>query len=83
MNCREFVDFLMTYLDEELPEAQRSVFEEHMRECPQCVVYLDTYKETVRLSKEACEMADDPAGGIPEDVPEDLVQAVLQARKTL
>ena len=76
MKCREFVDFLMAYIEEELPEDERSVFEEHMAECPPCVTYLDTYKETVRLGQDVC----DDDGPVPEEVPERLVQAILAAR---
>ena len=77
MNCREFVDFLMRYLDGQLDAAALEIFEEHMRECPPCEVYLDTYRETIRLGKYVCE----PDGSTPEDVPEELVQAILSARK--
>lgn len=78
MKCREFVDFLMAYLDGELPEAERATFQEHMAECPPCVTYLDTYAETVRLGQTLCR---DPEGPVPEDVPEALVRAILAARK--
>ena len=77
MNCREFVDFLMEYLDGDLDADAREIFEAHMVECPPCEVYLDTYRETIRLGKCICE----PDGSLPEDVPEELVQAILAARK--
>ena len=77
ITCREFVDFLMDYLEESLPEAERRVFELHMDACPSCVTYLDTYRETVRLGREICR---DPEGPVPEEVPEGLVQAILAAR---
>lgn len=79
MNCREFNDFLMAYLDGELSSAERATFEEHLAACPPCGVYVDQYRETVRLGRSIC---DDDAGPIPEDVPERLVQAVLKARAT-
>ena len=78
MNCREFVDFLMAHLDCELPDVQAKAFRRHMEDCPPCVTYLDTYRETVRLGGEVCA---DPAGAIPGDVPEELVRAVLAARR--
>lgn len=78
LTCREFADFLMAYLDEELPEGQLSAFEEHFRICPPCVHYVDTYKETVRLGREVCGDAEGPP---PEDAPEALIQAILAARK--
>ena len=30
MNCHEFIDFIMEYLDGELPEEQRAIFEQHI-----------------------------------------------------
>jgi anti-sigma factor (TIGR02949 family) len=77
VNCREFVDFLMAFLDDELPREQRDVFRSHMDACPSCETYLDTYRETVRLGQSVCR---DPEGPVPEDVPERLVQAILAAR---
>jgi len=78
MTCKELVEFLMDYLDGLLSEPERRRFEEHLGECPDCVAYLATYREAVRLGKEAC-----TAGGdaIPAEVPEDLVRAVLAARR--
>ena len=76
MTCQEFVDFLMAYLDDELEADVRTVFEEHVRACPPCVAYLDTYRETVRLGRTLCEGDD-----LPEDVPEQLVQSILASRR--
>ena len=95
MNCREFVDFLMDYLDGQLPENVRSTFEEHLRACPPCEVYLDSYAETVRLGKavlcaeqtdEACDEREGPPrvsfdGAPPMEVPEGLIRAILAARE--
>jgi anti-sigma factor RsiW len=79
MTCREFVDFLMAYLEEELPAEERRSFDAHMDACPQCITYLETYRETVRLGKDVlCEAPDEP---VPEDVPEALVAAIRAARK--
>jgi predicted anti-sigma-YlaC factor YlaD len=80
MNCREFVDFLIGYIDGELGEGPSRVFEEHMRMCPPCMTYLDTYKDTIRLGKFACA---DENGPPPEAAPEALIQAILAARREL
>jgi anti-sigma factor RsiW len=78
MNCREFVDFLMAYLDGTLEASELEVFEAHMVDCPGCEAYLETYRETIRLGKACfCGGSDD----LPEDVPEGLVQAILAARE--
>jgi anti-sigma factor RsiW len=79
VNCREFVDFLMRYLDDELDAPVREAFDQHLGACPQCVTYLDTYRETVRLGREIlCDPADSE---VPPEVPEALVSAIRAARK--
>jgi mycothiol system anti-sigma-R factor len=75
MTCQQLVDFIMSYLDGELPAAQRAEFERHMAACHSCVDYLKTYEKTVSLAK-SC--GDDE---VPDEVPETLVQAILEARK--
>jgi anti-sigma factor RsiW len=77
MRCLEFVEFLMAYLERELPTAEREEFERHLDRCPDCVNYLATYEETVRLGKGLC---DDPDGPPPADAPDELVRAILAAR---
>ncbi len=76
MNCREMVDFLMAYIEDELPSAQRRAFDAHLDDCPPCISYLDSYRETVRLGRAVCIEDDAP---LPDDVPEKLVQAILAA----
>ncbi len=78
MTCRTFIDFLMEYLSGELPASQREEFDAHLAECVECVAYLKTYNETVTLGKAAFE---DPDAAVPADVPEDLVKAILAARR--
>ena len=78
MTCREFVDFLMAYLDGELGPERRADFEHHLVECPPCIDYLETYKTTVELTGGACR---DPDGPVPEEVPDELVRAILAAVK--
>ncbi len=77
MNCREFVDFIMRYLDRELTDAERAEFDRHIADCPPCDVYLGQYRDTVRLAKDLCP---DPEAELPAEVPEALVEAILAAR---
>lgn len=81
MTCQEMVDFLMAYLDGELPGDERERFEVHLRDCPPCEVYLDTYRKTVELGQSVCK-GEGPDAPVPEDVPEALVAAILAARRT-
>ena len=76
MTCREITDFLIDYQTGELSADQRSCFDEHLAVCPECVEYIRTYDQTVKLGRVACR--DDHEGHA--DVPEKLVQAILAAR---
>lgn len=87
LTCREFIEFLMEYLDRALPDQRLTEFERHLGLCTSCQAYLQNYQATVRLGKAAFADADalDPEGAgldgaVPEDVPEDLVKAILAAR---
>lgn len=79
LTCRDLIDFLRAYLDGELPPALRRRFEEHVDACPPCLHYLDSYRETVSLAAEAFAPCG-PDDAVPEEVPEELVRAVLAAR---
>jgi anti-sigma factor RsiW len=79
MNCREFTEFLHEYLFGNLPPAERAEFDKHLDECPWCVAYLDSYRKTMALEQAALLTADDAPP--PADAPEELVQAILQARR--
>lgn len=74
MTCQEIAEFLMDYLNGELPDGNRVVFEQHLGECPDCVAYLQSYQATVKLCGQQ-------RGTAPVDPPEELVQAILTARR--
>ena len=79
ITCREVLDFVMAYVDDELDAKQRYEFERHLTVCRSCVNYLETYRATVKLGREA--MGDggkEPASG---SVPAGLMQAIRAARK--
>jgi len=78
VTCREFADFIMEYLDGELPEDVRGSFERHLSRCPNCHTYLAQYRATVEVGRSA--FADDEAN-LPSDVPEELIRAILASRK--
>ena len=79
MTCREVADFIMAYLDAELPARQRAELDAHLAECPDCVAYLESYETTVKLGKRAFADLDAPAEG---ELPERLVRAIVAARRT-
>src|SRR6266699_1254925 len=55
VTCREFADFMMDYLSDELSTESRAAFEYHVGLCSNCRRYLASYRETVRLGKRAFE----------------------------
>ena len=77
ITCKEFEDFVLDYLDDDLPVAQRSVFELHLRLCRECRDYLAAYQRAQELGVATLGPGED---AVPDDVPEDLVKAILDAR---
>jgi anti-sigma factor RsiW len=78
MNCREFTEFLHEYLFGDLAAEERAEFEKHLAECPWCVAYLDSYKKTILLEKNAFSASKESPP--PAEAPAELVQAILRAR---
>jgi len=77
MTCRELSEFLLAYLDDELPEMCRADFERHLAACPSCVRYLATYRASVRLAQAALSTAvESPA----DEMPPDLIEAIRRSR---
>lgn len=46
--CREITNLLLDYMAGELDPETVAAFEAHLRLCPDCVAFLNTYKKTVR-----------------------------------
>jgi predicted anti-sigma-YlaC factor YlaD len=78
MTCRDALEFLADYLDGSLPLRKRLSLDLHLSLCRHCRDYLDNYKKAVQASREA--LTDQ---ALCEDLPEDLVQAILAMRKQL
>ena len=77
MTCREFAEFIAQYLASELPSSQREAFDRHLSLCTNCARYLEQYQRTIAVSRTAF----DTEAPLPADVPDDLVDAILRARK--
>jgi anti-sigma factor RsiW len=73
VNCRECTDFLIDYLNGDLPAAQQRIFEGHLELCPPCLTYLESYRATLALGEL---VRDEPT----EPLPDVLVHAILAAR---
>jgi anti-sigma factor RsiW len=78
MTCRDLTDFLMAYLDGELPSEVRAAFDHHLSLCTNCVAYVKTYRATVEMGRRAF---DDDEAAVGSEVPVELVRAILAAKK--
>jgi anti-sigma factor RsiW len=79
ITCRELIEFLHLYIDGELPLDRRAEFDRHLSVCDSCVHYIETYKTASALARNAWTEPEAPVG---EDVPEELVSAILAARRS-
>lgn len=77
LTCAELEGFLVDYLDGTLPRSQRRIFALHLLLCRACRSYLDGYRRAITLGQA---VFDEPTEAVPDDVPEDLVRAILAAR---
>lgn len=50
--CKGASAFLMDYVEGRLDAETAAKFEEHLDICPNCSMYLDQYRETIKLVKE-------------------------------
>jgi hypothetical protein len=78
LTCLEFESFVHDYHEGSLSPRERRVFDFHMELCPMCRVYFASYLETIELGRRIC--ATDDASS-PADLPEELVSAILAARR--
>jgi hypothetical protein len=79
MTCRDVVEFLDRFCEGELTPLERMRFRFHLSLCRNCRRYLSTYRKTIRLSKEAFGDLNQPP---PVEIPEGLVQAILEAKRS-
>jgi anti-sigma factor RsiW len=64
--CREVVQLLLDYVEGALPADERAAVEAHFEACPRCLEFLESYRATPRLMREAtaAEMPEDVAAGL-------------------
>lgn len=74
LTCRQFDQFLFSYLEGELSAGQRARFEGHMVLCPMCRAHFESYLAVYKLAGAAFGPREGP---VPESVPEELIEAVL------
>ena len=75
--CASGVDLLMDYLEGELPADVRAAIEAHVSGCDRCVAFMESYRATPRILREAT------AATLSADLQASLLAAVRAARKTM
>ena len=78
MTCKQLVEFPEQYLAGELASGARETLESHLATLADCRRHLASYEKTVRLAARAAKHPDDDP---PAEVPDELVQAILSARR--
>ncbi len=51
LTCKDFLNELTDYLDENIDTELRAKLEKHITECPNCWVIADTTRKTIRIYK--------------------------------
>jgi anti-sigma factor (TIGR02949 family) len=69
LTCKDFLNELSDFLDENVDAEVRSRLEQHIAECPNCWVIADTTKRTIRIYK----------GMEPHPIPPDVESRLMRA----
>ena len=70
LTCKDFLNDLSEYLDETLDPDIRARLHEHVTQCPNCWVILDTTQKTIKVYKGI------EAQSIPQDIHSRLMSAL-------
>jgi len=76
ITCEVFEGFMDAYLEGTLPARQKLLFEIHLKACKPCRQYLSDYRKMLTTTQALAQHEKDAL----ENVPEDLIAAVLAAQ---
>ena len=74
--CQSGVELLMDYLEGELPADVRADLEAHVSGCPRCVAFLESYRQTPRILRDAMTAA------MPARLEDSLMSFLRQRRRS-
>ena len=69
LTCKDFLAELNEYLDESVDIEAQQKLEQHVSECPNCWVVVDTTKKTLKVFKDA----------LPQELPADVHSRLMAA----
>ena len=70
--CKEIGELVSDYLHDNLEAQLRSEFEDHLRICPDCVAFMNTFRKTVSVMRSVRS----------EDMPDDVRRNILTFLKS-
>lgn len=79
LTCKQLIESLAEYVEGRLSLSRKAAFMLHLFCCGHCRAYLHNYETTINASKQTFVKTDEDRSS--KDVPEDLIQAILKARK--
>ena len=68
LSCEKVNQFIIDYLEHQLPEKTRTKFEAHIAKCKKCRTYFEQYNHTVTVVNEDGQL----------EVPEDLAKLTME-----
>ena len=78
LTCKQFDEFMVDFLEHDLPFRQKLGCWLHLKMCRDCTQFVREYRQTIALGKQAF---DDPNDPVPESVPDELIDAALAHRR--
>lgn len=71
-NCKEISDLLLDYVNQSLPPPLKRDFDRHLKICPDCVSFLNTYRKTIDTTQSV------PVEAMPEKVRQTVLDFLRQ-----
>jgi anti-sigma factor RsiW len=71
--CRQIAELLGEYVEGTLPQATRELIDWHIEGCPPCVAFVNTYRGTVKATRQLPD---------PVDIPPELRARLLKVLKS-
>jgi len=78
MNCNEIKDMMTLYIDGELEDKEKKIFEEHIEDCEGCRKELEDYKKIISMLQNMTE--EDPPKGYCNRLHEKLLKAKAKSK---
>jgi anti-sigma factor RsiW len=73
-NCRTTVELMAAFVDGALTDDEEQALRAHLAECPRCIEFLESYRGTSRVIRDATDIA------LPPDVEERLLDFLATRR---